>query len=52
MFIFVLKIMSYLTEVHKITDYNDRFPTEIHYVTILLYSHGSVANSATLLTGN
>lgn len=52
MFIFVLKIMSYLTEVHKITDYNDRLPTEIHYVTILLYSHGSVANSATLLTGN
>ena len=52
MFIFVLKIMSYLTEVHKITDYNDRLPTEIHYVTILLYSHGSVANSATLFTGN
>ena len=34
MFIFVLKIMSYLTEVHKITDYNERLPTEIHYVTM------------------
>ena len=50
MFIFVLKIMSY--EVHKITDYNERLPTEIHYVTMLLYSHGFIANSATLLTGN
>ena len=52
MFIFVLKIMSYLTEVQKITDYNKRLPTEIHYVTMLLYSHGFFANSATLLTGN